>query len=145
MSKLVFILGAGCSAAAGAPTMPGFLDAAESICRSKKLFVGDQEKFELVFKAYDCLQSVYSKSSDIDLMNVESLFAAFEMAETIGGLRGLAETASQLIPAITTTIVRTIELTVRFPGKGAPVPYDRFCAWLKSRPSDVSILTFNYD
>jgi NAD-dependent SIR2 family protein deacetylase len=147
MSKLVFVLGAGCSAAAGAPTMPRFLDAAESICRSKKLFEGDQEKFDLVFRAYDCLQSVYSKSSDIDLLNVESLFAAFEMAETIGSLRGLAEphSASQLIPAITRTIVRTIELTVRFPGKGAPVPYDRFCAWLKPRSSDVSILTFNYD
>jgi len=88
MSKLVFILGAGCSAAAGAPTMPKFLDAAESIARSKKLAVGDQERFDLVFKAYDCLQSIYSKSSEIDLLNVESLFAAFEMAETIGSLTG---------------------------------------------------------
>src|SRR5271170_6083887 len=75
MSKLVFILGAGCSVAAGAPTMPRFLDVAESISRSKKLFVGDQEKFDLVFKAYDCLQSIYSKSSEIDLLNIESLFA----------------------------------------------------------------------
>ena len=147
MSKLVLILGAGCSVAAGAPTMPAFLDAAESIGRSRKLFEGDQEKFNLVFKAYDCLQSIYSKSAEIDLLNVESLFAAFEMAETIGSLRGLSDPAlaSQLIPAITRTIVRTIELTVKFPGKGAPVPYDRFCAWLKSRPEDVSVLTFNYD
>ena len=147
MSKLVFILGAGCSVAAGAPTMPKFLDVAESIGRSKKLFVGDQEKFDLVFKAYDCLQSIYSKSSEIDLLNIESLFAAFEMAETTGALRGLTEphTASQLVPAITRTIVRTIELSVKFPSKGAPIPYDRFCAWFKSRPLDVSILTFNYD
>jgi hypothetical protein len=127
--------------------MPGFLDAAESIGRSRRLSEGDQEKFNLVFKAYDCLQSIYSKSSEIDLLNVESLFAAFEMAETIGSLRGLAEphSASKLISAITRAIVRTIELTVRFPGKGSPVPYDRFCAWLKSRPQDISILTFNYD
>ncbi len=147
MSKLVFILGAGCSVSAGAPTMPKFLDVAESIGRSKKLFVGDQEKFDLVFKAYDCLQSIYSKSSEIDLLNIESLFAAFEMAETTGALRGLAEphSASQLVPAITRTIVRTIELSVRFPGKGAPVPYDRFCNWCKSRAKDISILTFNYD
>lgn len=147
MSKLVFILGAGCSAAAGAPTMPKFLDAAESISRSKQLLETDQGKFDLVFRAYDCLQSIYSKSSEIDLLNVESLFAAFEMAETIGNLRGLAEphSASQLIPAIKRTIVRTIELTVVFPSKGAPVPYGQFCTWLKSRPQEISILTFNYD
>lgn len=147
MSKLVFVLGAGCSVAAGAPTMMGFLDAAESISRSGRLHVGDQEQFDLVFRAYDCLQSIYSKSSEIDLLNVESLFAAFEMAETIGALRGLAEPgkASQLIPAITRTIVRTIEHTVSFPGNGAPTPYGPFCQWVKSRPNEISILTFNYD
>jgi NAD-dependent SIR2 family protein deacetylase len=147
MSKLVFILGAGCSVAAGAPTMPKFLDVAESFGRSKKLLEGDQQKFDLVFKAYDCLQSIYSKSSEIDLLNIEPLFAAFEMAEATGVLRGLAEphSASKLVPAITRTIVRMIELSVRFPGKGAPIPYDRFCKWCKSRAEDISILTFNYD
>src|SRR5258707_2185042 len=109
MSKLVFILGAGCSAAAGAPTMPKFLDVAESLTRSGQLIGDDPTSFDLVFKAYDCLQSIYSKSSDIDLLNIESLFAAFEMAETIGVLRGLIEpdSVSQLIPSITRTIVRT--------------------------------------
>jgi NAD-dependent SIR2 family protein deacetylase len=147
MSKLVFILGAGCSAAAGVPTMPRFLDAAESISRGKQLSDIDQAKFDLVFRAYDCLQSIYSKSSEIDLLNVESLFAALEMAETIGTLRGLAEShsVSELIPAIKRTIVRTIELTANFPNRGAPVPYGQFCTWLKSRPAETSILTFNYD
>src|ERR1700685_2666082 len=137
MSKLVFILGAGCSVAAGAPTMPKFLYVAESISRSKKLFVGDQEKFDLVFKAYDCLQSIYSKSSEIDLLNVESLFAAFEMAETIGSLRGLIEphSVSELIPAITRMIVRTIEQSVRCPsnGRGGAVPDAPFCDWRRAR------------
>ena len=147
MSKLVFILGAGCSVAAGAPTMPRFLDAAESISRSGRLFENDKEKFDLVFRAYDCLQSVYSKSSDIDLLNIESLFAAFEMADTIGALRGLEQpnTASTLVSAITRTIVRTIEETVSFPAMGAPFPYGQFSAWVKSHCLETSILTFNYD
>ncbi|HXY78478.1 MAG TPA: hypothetical protein VEH47_06650 [Candidatus Acidoferrales bacterium] len=34
---------------------------------------------------------------------------------------------------------------MRFPGKGAPIPYDRFCIWCKPRLQDISILTFNYD
>jgi NAD-dependent SIR2 family protein deacetylase len=127
--------------------MLGFIDAAESISRSGRLHTGDQEMFDLVFQAYDCLQSIYSKSSEIDLLNIESLFAAFEMAETIGTLRNLAEhyNASQLIPAITRTIVRTIEHTVSFPGNGAPTPYGPFCQWVKSRSNEISILTFNYD
>ena len=148
MSKLVFILGAGASAAAGAPTMLKFLDRAESIGRSGSLYEDDQSKFDLVFKAYDCLQSVYSKSSsDIDLLNIESLFAAFEMSETIGCLRGLGESPSGLIPAITRVIVRTIEQSVVLPGNGMnpPAPYGQFCAWIKSRAKEISILTFNYD
>jgi hypothetical protein len=83
MSKLVFIL--------GAPKMPKFLDVAESIGRGGRLYGDDQSRFDLVFKAYDCRQSIYSKSSEIDLLNIEALFAAFEMAETLGSLRGLIE------------------------------------------------------
>lgn len=129
--------------------MPKFIDAAEAIGRSGDLFEDDKSKFDLVFKAYDCLQSIYSKSSEIDLLNVESLFAAFEMAETIGSLRGLIEphSVSELIPAITRMIVRTIEQSVRFPsnGRAAPVPYAPFCDWVRARIKDVSIVTFNYD
>lgn len=149
MSKLVFILGAGCSAAAGAPTMPRFLDVAESLLRGGGLSGDDPSSFEIVFKAYDCLQSIYSKSSEIDLLNIESLFAALEMAETMGTLRGLPEpiSVSQLIPAITRVIVRTIEQSVVIPGGGAqvPVPYGPFCGWIKERPNQVSVITFNYD
>jgi NAD-dependent SIR2 family protein deacetylase len=149
MSRLVFILGAGCSAAAGAPTMPRFLDRAESILRSGQLSGDDPSAFDLVFRAYDCLQSIYSKSSEIDLLNIESLFAAFEMSETVGSLRGLIEphSVSQLIPAITRTIVRTIERSVVIPGNGtqAPIPYGSFCEWVKSRPIELSVITFNYD
>src|SRR5579859_7089339 len=148
MSKLVFVLGAGCSAAAGAPTMLRFLDRAEFIGRSGELIGDDPTAFDLVFKAYDCLQSIYSKSSEIDLLNIESLFAAFEMAESIGDLRGLIKphSVSQLIPALTRVIVRTIERSVVIPGDGmqAPVPYGQFCDWVKSRLRETSIITFNY-
>ena len=149
MSKLVFVLGAGCSAAAGAPTMLRFLDRAEFLGRSGQLIGDDPTAFELVFKAYDCLQSIYSKSSEIDLLNIESLFAAFEMADTIGELRGLTgpHKVSQLIPALTRVIVRTIERSVAIPGNGmeSPIPYGQFCSWIKSRPNEISIVTFNYD
>src|SRR5258706_6840358 len=71
------------------------------------------------------------------------------MAETIGGLRGLIEphSVSELIPAITRTIVRTIEQSVRIPGNGmgAPVPYGPFLDWVKTRAGEISIVTFNYD
>jgi NAD-dependent SIR2 family protein deacetylase len=125
-----------------------FLDRAEFIRRNGQLTGDDPSAFEAVFNAYDCLQSIYSKSSEIDLLNVESLFAAFEMADSIGELRGLVEPAvSQLVPALTRVIVRTIEQSVVIPGNGmqAPLPYGKFCEWIKARPVGLSIITFNYD
>jgi hypothetical protein len=153
MSKTVFILGAGCSAAAGAPLMAGFLDTAEAVQRSSHVRGNEHVYFETVFTALDQLQGVYSKST-IDLLNVESVFAAFEMAEILGYLRNIpSEKLGQLVPAIKNVIVRTLEESIIYkiePGERgyivrAPHPYEAFIELLSGQKRSVSVITFNYD
>lgn len=82
MSETVFILGAGVSRKAGAPLMDEFMDAADDLRKTD--FRGDKD-FDLVFKGLHALRSVYAKAT-LEVLNVESVFAAFEMAKLLGGL-----------------------------------------------------------
>src|SRR5258708_4962459 len=131
MSKTVFILGAGASVHAGAPVMADFLDEAESLW--KKNEVNESRKhFELVFKGLSALRRAHS-NSQVDLQNVESVFAAFEMAKLLGKLDRLTDDEMIELPtAMRTVIVQTLEQKVRFPvteGKiGAPVHYAHLAA-----------------
>ena len=87
MSKTVFILGAGASRDSGAPLMNDFLD------RARKLYVSGEygerfrEDFERVTGAISDLQKIHSKS-ELDIYNIEEIFAAFEMAELINKFPG---------------------------------------------------------
>jgi len=84
--KHVFILGAGASREAGGPLMGDFLDHAEELSHNSDV---DHEAFDLVFRGIKELQVVHSKAF-LDINNVESVMAAFEMAKLFGRLGDMA-------------------------------------------------------
>lgn len=152
MGQTVFILGAGASAAVGAPVMAEFLDVAEDLLHAG--LTGDDSKaFENVFKGIHALQAVYAKSY-IDSKNLEAVFTAFEMAEILCTLPGYMEPGKcqKLIFDFKRVIVRTLELTtdiVAGTGLEAAVPYRRFADHVHSRIATTrdscALITFNYD
>jgi len=173
VSRFVFVLGAGTSAAAKAPLASDFMDKARSLLRAGELSQQDKDAFNLVFKARDALKAVHSKA-DLDLANIEVLFSAFEMANLFGRLGSLSEDEVQSLPgAMRRLISRTVELSMEFPILSSPMhgtptrrygqkwtsgtfpklmpptPYDSF-ANLVARMAQgdwesVSLITFNYD
>ncbi|WP_297397216.1 hypothetical protein [Acidiferrobacter sp.] len=156
MADVVFILGAGASQQGGAPVMSNFLDKARRL-----LFTGAVQgragDFARVFEAIGKLQAVHSKAQDLDITNVESVFAAFEMARLLGRMPGYGVgEIDALIAALKTVIAYTLESTLNFNEKRAgdlpvaPDPYPRFVELLResqaaSPPYRHAILTFNYD
>jgi len=151
MTKTVFILGAGASKIAGTPLMADFLDVAKNLLEIGKV-EDSRESFEEVFRGISELQSVHSKSM-LDIHNVESVFAAFEMGRTLNKFPGFdRDEIKKLIDSMKIVIVKTLEQTLLFPktNKG-PSPYDKFMELLKylqkrANPNHtVSIITFNYD
>lgn len=155
MAKTVFILGAGASAQAGAPMMANFLDKARTLLAAKKIDGTDKEDFEKVFVGISLLQRVHSKS-ELDIYNVESVFSAFEMAKTLNAFPDKnPNEIDKLITSLRRVIVRTLELSVKFPVEnnsiGIPPPYKEFLDLVRDlkrsiKPTQtVAILTFNYD
>lgn len=163
MSETVFILGAGASKAAGAPLMRDFLDVADRLRKTHQ--TGNrQEDFELVFKGIGALERAHSKAA-VDIDNVESVFAAFEMAKLIGRLGELPDDDVERLPGAMRRVIEvTIEETVEFPiSQGrivAPVGYAKLAKLILevcSSPvhdqgprfpgslSQFSVITFNYD
>ena len=82
MSKTVFILGAGASRDSGAPLMNDFLDRARKLYGSGECGEKYRADFERVTGAISDLQKIHSKS-ELDIYNIEEIFAAFEMAKLI--------------------------------------------------------------
>lgn len=153
MSRVVAVLGAGASRKAGAPLMGDFLDVAADLLRRDDV-KDAKDDFTAVFEGIARLQQVHSKAQ-LDLQNIEAVFAAFEMARTLGGFADYGQDAADaLVHAMRKLIVRTLEQTILLPVVGSqthpPPPYGEFaalCAGLRdARPSQsVSALTFNYD
>jgi NAD-dependent SIR2 family protein deacetylase len=157
MSRNVFILGAGASVQAGAPTMNTFIKAAQEIKRGtarQKLHPKEQEYFDLVFKARTLLMHVHSKSV-LDIDNIESLFGAFDMAALLGRLGTLPDEEVQRLPtAVRYVIAKTIESRLTYVVNAGgltlpPVPYGGFADLIRDinlkDPGSVSVITFNYD
>jgi hypothetical protein len=154
MSNIVFVLGAGCSGECGAPLMANFLDIASYLHSTGQ--VSDKvPHFEKVFKAIGKLQLVHSKSQ-LDLNNIESVFTAFEVANTIGKLPGFTpDEIPEVIASLKVVIVETLQQTIKFPYRGSHIdasePYKYFAELLKHIMIDafpkrtVSVITFNYD
>jgi hypothetical protein len=158
MAQTVFILGAGASKQGGAPLMMEFLDAADLAFKAGRVAAADKEHFERVFRGVGKLQQVQSKQGSLDLVNIESVFGAFEMARTLGKLPGFdVKEIDLLLPSMVRLIVRTLELNLAF-RRGhneteilPPTPYDDFVELLQQLkakakpPHTVAVLTFNYD
>src|SRR5437660_158175 len=116
VGKTVFILGAGASKEGGAPVMRDFLDKARDIWALGK--VGDaKQDFERVFNAVSALKVVHSNSR-LDLSNIETLFAACEMAQTLRTFPGLTEGVEaeidKILHSLKRLIVRTLEISLPF-------------------------------
>jgi NAD-dependent SIR2 family protein deacetylase len=151
MSETVFIIGAGVSKEAGAPLMNDFLDVADGLRKNPATRVPE---LDLVFRGRDALQSVLSKAS-IDLLNLESVFAAFEMAKLLRRLGLLSIEEIDALPGAMARLIQcTLETTITFPISGQqvrpPQPYDNLGAWLAKQKNKanwprVSFITFNYD
>lgn len=94
--------------------MADFLDVASNLHSIGK--VGEKAThFEKVFKAIGNLQAVHSKSQ-LDFFNIETVFTAFEVANTIGKLPGFsAEEIPDVLASLKEVIVTTLEQTVNFP------------------------------
>jgi hypothetical protein len=163
VSRTVFILGAGASKEGGAPIMCDFLDRARDIWALGRVSDANED-FERVFKAISALKVVHSNSR-LDLSNIETVFAACEMAKTLRKFPGLADGAEQevdkILYSLKKLIVRTLQMTLPFRlskssgnddwDLGSPPPYDEFVLLVrqlidKARPPhDVAVITFNYD
>jgi NAD-dependent SIR2 family protein deacetylase len=156
MARTVFILGAGASVRAGAPTMDTFIDKATAM-RAAPTAVDQQdiEAFDLVFRARKQLLPVYAKAR-IEINNIESLFGVFEMAALLGRLGNLSSDDVKSLPAaMSRMIARTIEASVQFPveriASGIRVlpaePYNVFARLISDlrRHESVALITFNYD
>ena len=152
--KTVFILGAGASKQAGVPLMREFLDVARDLRRVGRVGVHAAD-FERVFQALSDLQVVQSKAR-FDLVNIETIFSAFEFARVIQSFCGYNnDQIAALANAAKNVIAHTIEETLRFPlgadGPIAPRPYAKFANLVKALTKSASpvhrpaIITFNYD
>lgn len=154
MGKVVFILGAGASKEAGAPLMGEFLDVA-----AQMLATGAVEPvasaFTNVFRGISALQVVHSKSQ-LDLVNIEAIFSAFEMARTLERFPGRdASEIEKLVSDLKTLIVWTLQNSFgvrhRENRLHGPDIYSRFAdlvLHLRDRSplrKDVGVITFNYD
>lgn len=155
MSEIVFILGAGASREAGAPLMGDFIDKAREIHRR-----GESDKFkddfDRIFQAISSLQSVHSKSQ-LNIDNIESIFAAFEMGQLINRLPGMSNSDTEsLFVSMKRVIYKTLEKAINFKGHkdeivaAPPDSYHSFAKLLdnlnsEGKQSRCSIITFNYD
>ncbi len=154
MSSTVFVLGAGASKQGGAPLMAEFLDVAQNLWRTDEVKEAEHS-YSKVFEAIGALQAVHSKSQ-LDIDNVESVFATFEMAKTLSTFPGIEVPQIQnLIDSMKSVIVSTIEKTLVFPVSNGtvfpPSPYNEFVDLAHKLRTEanpkhtVSIITFNYD
>lgn len=156
MANHLFIIGAGASVSAGAPVMVDFLDKAKMIWASNH--ATSKESFERVFKAIGKLQLVHSKAH-LDIVNLESVFNAFEMAKLTGGFADLSsENINQIMDDFKLVILETLEDSIKFPVESgnfvrAPKDYNDFASIFSKHIDDHTVRTkhnfafisFNYD
>lgn len=142
LSKVVFVLGAGASAHTGAPLMANFLDVARlKFSRNPS----DQYAPDLkrVFDAISSLQSVHSKS-ELDLINLESVFSAFEMATLLDRPPGSPELNQSMRRLIEWTLNESIDFQVNSLGLQPHNGYQHFAQVVKDI-GQCCVITFNYD
>src|SRR5262249_69496 len=111
------------------------------------------EDFERVFRAIGELYRVHSKA-DLNLDNLESVFAVFEMAQLLGLLPGTDESEiPRVVKSMRRVITKTLEeaMLFRYDTHGDLLPPSAYSQLvqllddLDKRKLSASILTFNYD
>lgn len=153
MSEIVFIFGAGASVSNGAPVMNNFLERADKLYRTGKLSAYSQP-FKCVFETISDMQSIHSKS-EMDIDNIETIYALLEMAKVIGGYKNKSEEKIQeVIDSLKILIQVTLEKSIRFSWHTdqyfVPInDYNEFCKLLTQKfgnnSNKYSIITYNYD
>lgn len=153
MSEIVFILGAGASADAGAPLMKNFMLKAQEL-RKEKDKVKIRQDFDDVFRIKNSISKLCHKSI-LDLNNVEELFAILEMGKLINKLVDLdSESIEKCTSSLRKVIGRTLELSMplRMVSRDELDVYKTYNKFLKlldllkrHRRISCSVLTFNYD
>ena len=135
--------------------MSDFMDKAHVLLHSGKVSPEDAKLMELVFRARSELDPLFAKAK-IEVENIESLYAAFEMAKLIGRLGRLSpEEVDKLEPAIRRLIFVTIDHCIQFPPTpqgyiDSPHPHKEFAKEIvlklvEKQRNSVAIMTFNYD
>lgn len=150
--NFVFILGAGASVSAGAPTMKEFLDRADFLRRTTPDGKLSQHAFEDVFTARAQLSSVYEKAY-LDLENIEALFSAVEMGLLVRKFGPRKQHEIQTLrDSLITLIVQTLELSIHFSidqrgllSVGEMPSFGASVAAARARAHDIALITFNYD
>ena len=131
--------------------MSNFLEKADELRRSGKL--GEfQQDFDRIFNVILTLTAAHSKSQ-LDLDNIESVFATIEMGVLINKLPGIADDdIAPLITSMKKLIVKTLEGTIAYPiHEKAIMPtrvYGMFADLIRDLSEvghSCSIITFNYD
>ena len=124
--------------------MSDFLDLAHDVGQ----YCVPRSDYELVFKAERALRAAYA-NANLDLRNVESLWAAFEMAELMGHLPGLeSDEIDRLCGALRRLVVATVTrcMTPRAdPVLSAPPPYNDFAEKVLNDLTSWAAINFNYD
>lgn len=146
----LFVLGAGASAADGAPVMSNFLDKARDIYVSQMPGL-DREAFSTLFTALTMLRRVQSYA-EVDLRNIEVVLSLLELAHLTWGHSQFNEfNTKSAITALRRVIVQTLDYTLRYSRKDdiiAP-PYnskrlvDRCAVHLPKK--QIAFISFNYD
>lgn len=149
MSKVLFVLGAGASAAAGAPLMKDFFQRAKQIRGSSSVEL--QEVINTVLGARDMLRALplFRGASH---NNLEEIYAAFEMANQVGSFPGLAPSKIESLQnSIRDFLIHIIQVGMKFhyrDGMGI-FPHDSymdFASLIRSvGVENVSVISFNYD
>jgi hypothetical protein len=151
-------LGAGASKDSGAPLMNEFLDRARKLYGSGECNEKFKEDFECVFRAVSNLQRIHSKS-DLNIFNIEDVFATFEMAKLIHKFPGDEFTNDSDFDSLIKSLKRVIYITlekstplVTESTESLPPPtgsYGKFAELIntiKEKELIVpTIITFNYD
>ncbi|MGB6496337.1 MAG: hypothetical protein WBF09_05025 [Candidatus Acidiferrum sp.] len=131
--------------------MKDFLDEAEGLLVRGELQPEDADEFQIVFSALSGLTHAHSKAT-LDLLNIESVFAAFEMAKLLGRLGSMTNEQIEKLPAaMNRVITRTLEKRIKFPVENVYLrgtePYARLADLVVDRnpQTQFTFITFNYD
>lgn len=147
MSKYVFLFGAGASVEAGIPVMKNFFRITRELIKESRIENSGATK--LVFNTITNLRSL-SYFSDIDLENIESVLAAFEMMEVLNIQNEEGIDYKVLKKEYLSLIEQTITFStkVETDGNGNLTlvnPYSKLLKKISSIVEDSSFVSFNYD